>query len=457
MLFAGRKNIDMLNGTLWDKILMFAIPLALTGILQQCFTAADVAVVGQFAGEAAMAAVGSNTPVVGLFVNLFVGVSLGTNVVISQLTGRGDMRRIRQAVHTSLLLAMAGGVILTVVGELAAAPLLRLLDVPDEVFPMALSYLRIYILGLPVIFLYNFEAAIYRSQGETGKPLIALAVSGVINVLLNLFFVVVLKRAADGVAIATVLANLISSAMLFVMLMREPGAIRVHPEELKIEPVLLKNILKIGIPSGLQSCVFSLSNICVQSAINSLGTIVIAASAAAFNIEIFSFFIINSFGQACTTFVGQNYGAGREDRCIRTLRCSLLLDALFTVVSCTLILVFATPLLSLFNGNPEVIRLGTIRLRYLFSAYIFSLFIENFSGYLRGYGMSAIPAMTALVSVCGVRILWVFTIFRHYPDFPMLMTVYPVSLGINALCLGISSLVFAKKRGRTKSTSFCNL
>ncbi|MBR7079293.1 MAG: MATE family efflux transporter [Treponema sp.] len=440
------KNLDMLNGRLCSKILIYAVPLALTGILQQLFNASDVAVVGRFAGEAAMAAVGCNTPVVSFLVNLFLGLSLGSNVVISQLTGQGDSGGVSKAVHTSMVISVIGGVVIALIAEVLAAPILHLLGVPEDVYPMALLYLRVYIAGLPVIFLYNFEAAIYRSQGKTEKPLIALALSGVLNVGLNVFFVVVLDRKADGVALATVISNAVSAVILLVMLLHDQTAIRFEFSKMQVDPVLLKKIMQIGIPSSLQSCVFSVSNMCVQSAINSLGTVVIAASSAAFNIDCFSFFIINSFGQACTTFVGQNYGAGKEDRCSKTLKYSFLLDALFTLLICVAILAFGRPLLYLFNDNPEVIDYGIVRLQILVIGHLFAFQVEVFSGYLRGYGKSALPAAITVASVCGIRLIWVFAVFRFFHTFPVLMAVYPISLFVNAAGLVIATIVFVKKR-----------
>ena len=436
----------MLNGRLCSKILIYAVPLALTGILQQLFNASDVAVVGRFAGEAAMAAVGCNTPVVSFLVNLFLGLSLGSNVVISQLTGQGDSGGVSKAVHTSMVISVIGGVVIALIAEVLAAPILHLLGVPEDVYPMALLYLRVYIAGLPVIFLYNFEAAIYRSQGKTEKPLIALALSGVLNVGLNVFFVVVLGRKADGVALATVISNAVSAVILLVMLLHDQTAIRFEFSKMQVDPVLLKKIMQIGIPSSLQSCVFSVSNMCVQSAINSLGTVVIAASSAAFNIDCFSFFIINSFGQACTTFVGQNYGAGKEDRCSKTLKYSFLLDALFTLLICAAILAFGRPLLYLFNDNPEVIDYGIVRLQILVIGHLFAFQVEVFSGYLRGYGKSALPAAITVASVCGIRLIWVFAVFRFFHTFSVLMAVYPISLFVNAAGLVIATIVFVKKR-----------
>ena len=317
-----RKQLDMLHGSIWNKIPQFALPVAATAILGQLFNAADIVVVGNFTGAdstVAVAAVGANSPLIGLIINLFIGISLGTNVVIAHAIGNGNQEEVHKAVHTSVLLALLGGALVALLGELAAAPVLSLLNVPEEVFPSALLYLRIYLLGMPVILLYNFEAAIFRSIGETKIPLIALTASGVLNVVLNLFFVVVLHWTVDGVAIATVLSNAVSSVLLYRRLRRTTQQIRVEPKQLRIDGAILKRILRIGLPAGIQSAVFAISNIVIQSAINSLGTVVMAASSAAYNIESFTYNILNAFSQACTTFVGQNFGAGEIRRCKKTL------------------------------------------------------------------------------------------------------------------------------------------
>ena len=446
MKHLSRAEPDLLHGTIADKLLYIALPLAATGFLQQLFNAADVAVVGRFVGESAMAAVGGNAPVVGLLVNLFVGVSLGTNVVISQYIGQQNHEGIHKAVQTSVLFALLGGIAFSVIGELIAPWLLSLLSVPEDVVGMALTYLRIYFLGLPIIFLYNFEAAIFRAKGDTRTPLLVLTASGLLNVALNLFFVLSLGMDVDGVALATLSSNLLSAVILFVLLCRGTGDVHLSVRELRFDAQVLKRILHIGVPAGVQSAVFSIANICVQSAINSLGTTVMAASSAAFNLEIFAYYMLNSFGQAGTTIVGQNYGAGNIDRCHRTLRVTLLLDTAVTALSCTLILVFAAPLLSIFNENPEVIRYGTIRLEYIFASYLFSMLVDVFSGYLRGFGEAMLPALSTLLCVVGVRISWVYLVFPHRSTFAGLMLVYPISLALNACVIVISWLVFRKKR-----------
>ena len=437
----NKKRIDMLNGSLWDKILKFALPLALTGILQQLFNAADVAVVGRCVNSDAMAAVGSNTPVIGLLINLFVGISLGTNVVIANAIGGNDEKTVKSAVHTSVLVAFTGGILICIAGEIISKPMLELLGVPPEVFPMALAYLRVYMIGMPVILLYNFESAIYRSAGDTKTPLITLVISGIINVVLNLFFVMVLKMTADGVAAATVISNFISAMILFFGLVRTNLPIKVEIKRLRIDTTVLKRILRIGVPAGVQSMTFSAANLVIQSAINSLGNIVMAGSSAAFNLEVFAYFILNSFGQACTTFVGQNNGANKPERCRRALMICLLEDFLFTMAAIVMILLFGKDLLWLFNKDNAVIEAGYVRLIYIFGAYTFSLISDVLSGYLRGYGISFFPAIISLVGICGVRIIWIATVFQQNRTFENIMITYPISLGITAAVIGAYVLI----------------
>lgn len=426
------SRMDMIDGSLGDKIIKYAIPLAVTGVLQQLFNAADLAVVGHFSGKEAMAAVGSNAPVIGLLVNLFVGISLGSNVVIARSIGQKDQESISKAVHMSVIVALLGGLFLTLLGEGLAPEIVRMLDVPGEVYPLAIKYLRIYLAGMPVILLYNFESAIFRSCGNTQTPLFALVISGVLNVALNLFFVLGFGMDVDGVATATVLSNLVSSAILFAALMRTELSVKIDLRKLRVHGDMLVQILKIGIPAGVQGMIFSFANIIIQSAVNSLGTTVMAASSAAFNLEVFAYYIMNSFGQACTTFVGQNYGAGKGGRCLKTLKLCLVQSLISTAAVSGLILLFSHPLLSIFNTDPEVISTGRIRLEYIFFAYLFSFAQEVLSGYLRGFGVSFIPAACAVIGICGVRLTWIFTVFRQRPSFPTIMQVYPLSLGVTA-------------------------
>ena len=437
--------MDMIHGSLGDKIIRFALPVAATGILQQLFNAADIAVIGRFVGKEAMAAVGSNNSLIGLMVTMFGGIAMGANVVIARSTGQANREGIRNAVHTSILIAFVGGMIMTIIGELIARPLLHWMGVPEEIFGEALRYIRIYFAGLPVIFLYNFESAIFRSQGDTRTPLICLTISGVLNVVMNVFFVVVLHMTVDGVALATVLANLISSGLLLVMLMRSQSAIRVQWSGFSYQPRVIGTILRIGAPAGLQGMVFSLSNLCIQSAINSLGADVIAASAAAFNVEIFAYFVLNSFGQACTTFVGQNRGAGNLERCRKATRICMGQDMIFTAVISALILLSGHALLRIFNTDPEVVRLGYTRILILIAAELVNVVIEILSGAMRGHGQSLIPAVVSLAGICGVRIIWVYTVFPFSRTFNTIMAAYPISWTITAIVLVVAYFMMMRK------------
>lgn len=443
------KKLDILNGSIWNKLPRYALPVAATGILEQLFNASDLAIVGNFASTnrtVAIAAVGANSPVIGVLLNLFIGISLGTNVIIANAIGRKDRKAVEQAVHTSVLAALLGGLLVTLLGELTIGKILTLLNIPADVFPYALLYIRIYLIGLPVIFLYNFEAAIFRSTGDTKIPLQALAFAGVLNVILNLLFVIVFKMNVNGVAIATVISNLISSMILFVRLTHSEKWIQIHIQELRIDRECLVKILRIGLPAGIQSAVFNIANVVIQSAINSLGTVVIAASSAAYNIEILVYYVLNSFSQACTTFVGQNYGAKQISRCKKVFALSLVEDLIASVCSVILILASGKFLLSLFNSDPQVISIGYTRLVIIFSAYTFSMLYEIMSGYLRGFGISFVPAVLTTIGVCGTRIAWVYTVFPHHKNFASLMLVYPVSLATTAVLIFIALMVYRPAR-----------
>ena len=407
-----KRELDMLHGPIWNKIPRFALPVAATAILGQLFNAADIAVVGNFAGDlstAAVAAVGANSSIISLIVNLFIGIALGANVVIARAIGEGDDDAVRKAVHTSIVLSAVGGAAVALLGDLAAAPLLELISVPEDVFPLALVYLRIYLLGMPVILLYNFEAAIFRGIGETKMPLIALTLSGLLNVVLNLLFVVVLGMTVDGVAIATVLSNAVSAALLFRRLCATAQVIRVDPKALRIDS-------------------------------RSLGTVAMAASSAAYNIEIITYDILNSFSQACATFVGQNFGAGKIRRCKRTLLLCLAEGVVVLVAAIGVILFFGKPLLAIFNRDPQVVDTGYIRLMTVMTAHIFSLFYDVMSGYLRGFGISLPPALLTMLGVCGIRLSWIRWVFPHSRTFQTIMLGFPISLASTALLIFLALL-----------------
>lgn len=440
-----KQKLDMLNGSIWNKLPVFALPIAATGILEQLFNASDIAIVGNFAQTdktAAVAAVGANSPIIGLILNLFIGIALGANVVMANAIGRDDRQTVQKAVHTSMVVSVIGGVLVAIIGELIAEPLLTVLNVPDDVLELALLYLRIYFLGMPVILLYNFEAAIFRSIGETKMPLIALTLSGILNVLLNLFFVIVLKMSVNGVATATVLANVVSAGILYIKLVKSDKYIKVEFKKLRIDGKVFAKIMQIGLPAGIQSAVFAVANIVIQGAINSLGTVVIAASSAAFNIEIIAYNVMNSFSQACTTFVGQNFGANKIDRCKKTLFLCLIEDAIASGTAIFIVLITGKFLLSIFNNNPEVIEIGYTRLVIIFIAYIFSMLYEVMSGYLRGFGFSLVPAILTTVGVCVLRIIWINTVFPANRTFVTIMTAYPVSLATTAVLIFIALIIY---------------
>lgn len=360
----GKQKNDMLHGSIWRGLPRFALPIAATAILGQLFNASDIAVVGNFAAQnrtAAVAAVGANSPIVSLIVNLFIGISLGSNVVIANAIGRRDESAIEKTVHTSIVIAVLGGVLVALLGELCASWLLRSFHVPEDVFDPALHYLRIYLLGMPVILLYNFEAAIFRSAGETKLPLLALSLSGVLNVFLNLFFVLALGMNVEGVAIATVISNAVSSAILFVGLLRTEGVLRVRIGKLRLDRGSFRWVMKIGLPAG---------------------------------------------------------------------------------AAIALVLAAGRTLLALFNRDPEVIACGYTRLVVIFFAYAFSMTYEMIAGYLRGFGISMVPAVLTMLGVCGVRIVWVYTAFAANRTFDTLLLAYPLSLAVTAALLLGALLVY---------------
>ena len=424
---ALKTNMDMLNGPLGRKILRFAVPLAATSILQQLFNAADIAVVGQFAGDKALAAVGANTFVINMLINLFVGISVGVNVVVANSIGAQSYRAITRSVHTSVIVSFISGILLSFIGVFFARPILSAISTPADVSDLAVRYLQVYFAGIPFVMLYNFVAAILRGKGDTKRPLYVLLATGAINVLLNVIFVAGFGMSVTGVALATVIANALSAGTLFYFLLHEVGPFKLEFWKLKITPVFLGRIMRVGLPAGLQGVVFSFSNVCLQSAINSLGSATVAASAAALTYEFIVYYWLNSFSHACVTFVGQNYGAKNLERCRRAVRWTILLATTSTFALSMLCCYFAKPLLSLYTSDPEIIATGSIRMYVVVGVLFINVFLDVFSGALRGMGQSLAPALTCVVGVCGIRILWVIFVFPMYQNFTSLMVVYPIS------------------------------
>lgn len=422
-----KSNMDMLNGPLGRKILWFAIPIALSSIFQQMFNLADVAVVGQFAGDKALAAVGANTFVINMLINLFVGISVGANVVVANSIGERSYRSVTRSVHTSVMISFFSGVFLSIVGILFARPILELISTPVDVLDMAVRYLQLYFVGMPFVMVYNFIAAILRSKGDTKRPLYVLMVTGAVNVALNVLFVAGLDMGVSGVAISTVIANAISGVTLFYFLLHEVGPFKLEFWKLRVTPFFLSRIMRVGLPTGLRGVVFSFSNVCLQSAINSLGSATVAASAIALNYEFVVYYWLNSFSQACVTFVGQNYGAKNMDRCRRAVRWTLLLGCSTTVVLSGLCCVFAHPLLSVFTSSTEIIETASIRMYVVVGLLFINVFLDVLSGALSGMGKSLAPALTCVAGVCGIRIAWVIFAFPRYQTFTSLMVIYPIS------------------------------
>ena len=454
---AKRRDADLVRGNLWSGILMFALPLAASSILQQLFNSADVAVVGQFAGSRALAAVGSNAAVINLLVNIFMGLSIGANVVIARYVGEGNKSKVERAVHTAVAVSLISGVIVTVLGIVVSRPILEMISTPDDIIDLASVYLKIYFLGMPFMMLYNFGAAILRSVGDTRRPFICLLVSGIINVVLNLFFVIVCRLSVAGVAIATVTSNIVSSGLVLWFLMRERSDIRVDLKKLRIDKRILKEIARIGLPAGVQGVVFSFSNICVQSAVNSLGSDVVAGSAAALNFEYFVYFMLNAFSQACVTFTSQNYGAGEYARCRKIARLCTLMGFLASGAMCAAFLILGRHALRLYTNEEAVMATGIVRMRYCLLFPFTSVLMDTLSGSMRGLGYSLTPAIISLAGSCGLRLVWVYLIFPLNPTFDMLLTVYPATWAVTSAAMFAAYMFVSrhmlKRRGMYAETA----
>lgn len=430
------KKIDMLNGSLWDKMIVFALPLAFTGMLQQLFNAADVMTLGRFVSDEAMAGVGNNVPIIGFIISFVMGLALGANVIVARCLGMGDEAKANRAVHTAFATAVIFGVSAVIFGEAIAGPAMDILDVPEIVRYDSEIYLRVFLLGFPFIAIYNFLAAVMRSQGDTQTPLWALVAASLCNIAGNFFTVIVLDWGTGGVALATVLAYAVAAVLLFVKLLRAEGALHLDFKHLfTIDRDALKPIVRIGWPAGLQGAVFSVSNLIIQAAINSLGPAVMAGSVAAFTVEINVYCFINAFGLAATTFVSQNYGASNLARCRRATWVSMRLNFVATFMMIALVVSFGRELLGLFTNSAEVIELAMTRIFWVVLFEPISVIMETVSDAMRGYGYSMPPAMVTLICVCGVRVIWIWTVFAAYHDYIVLMIVYPVSWAVTAVAL----------------------
>lgn len=439
------NNMDLTSGSLWDKILMFALPLAASNILQQFFNSADMAVVGQFSGKAALAAVGSNGSIINLLVNLFIGLSIGANVIIARQIGRGEKENASKSAHTAISVSVISGIVIMIIGVLIARPILELMDSPEDVIDLATLYLRIYFLGMPFIMLYNFGSALLRSIGDTKRPFVCLAVSGFINLILNLLFVIVFKMSVAGVGLATVISNIVSALLVLYFLTHDESEIKIERKKLCIDLSSIKEMAVVGIPAGLQNIVFSVSNISVQSSLNSLGSSVMAGSVAALNFERFVHFAINGFTQACLTFISQNFGIGKIDRCKRIIKGSLLQGFIVSSVLILAFIIFRNPLLRLYTKDELVIPYGITRMMILLPLMMINMVNDILSGALRGMKYSLTPALISVFGICGIRFIYVFTVFPKNPTFATLLAVYPLSWLITTVGIIIAFVIYTRK------------
>lgn len=440
-------SIDMCSGSILPKLLKFSLPLMCSSILQLLFNAADVVVVGRFCGEHSLAAVGSTVSLINLLTNLFIGLSVGANVLVARYFGAKEEKHLHDVVHTAVALSIASGVILTVFGVVFTKQILIWMQTPEEVLDLAVTYLRIYFLGMTVTMIYNFCSAILRAVGDTKRPLYYLMYAGVINVILNLFFVIVCNLNVAGVGLATVISQCISAVLIIRCMMKEKEGYRLCLQDIRFHGRYVKKILQIGLPAGLQGTIFALSNVVIQSSVNSFGAVVMAGNAAASNIEGFVYVAMNAFHQAAVSFVGQNMGAGKFGRinkiAVRSLICVIVTGCLLG----NLAVLFGHPLLSIYSSKEEVIVDGMVRLQMICGMYALCGMMDVMVGILRGLGYSVMPMIVSLIGACGLRLLWIFTIFQ-IPDFhttKMLYLSYPVSWTITFMVHVICFLVVRRR------------
>lgn len=444
---AKKYELDMCSGPILPKLLKLTLPLMLSSVLQLLFNAADIIVVGNFASDNSLAAVGSTSSLVNLITNLFLGVSTGANVVASRFLGAKDDKNVSRAVHTSLFLSVVSGLILTAIGVIFAEKFLELMQTPPEVLSLSATYLRIYFAGTVAMMVYNFGSSLLRAKGDTKRPLYYLALSGVINVLLNLLFVIVFKMDVAGVALATVISQCISAALIVMCLMREEGAFKFSFKKMLPEKAVCLKILGVGIPAGIQGVVFSLSNVVIQSSINSFGSVVMAGSAAAASIEGFVWVSMNSFSQGALTFTSQNIGGAKYSRINRIAVIACGCAALTGLILGNLCCIFGEFLLGIYDPRPEIIQPDLTRMGLVCGFYFSCGLMDCIVGAIRGMGYSIAPTIVSLLGACGLRILWIFTVFtipEYHTEF-MLFLSYPLSWGITFIAHLICFIIMRRK------------
>ncbi len=441
------NTMDMTSGALLPKILRFSIPLMLSGMLQLLFNAADIVVVGQFSdsGPLAIAAVGSTTSIINLLVSLFVGMSVGVNVLVARYFAAGQKKDLQETVHTAIALSLLCGTLLAAIGIILCRRILILMSSPEEVLGLSTLYLRIYFAGMPLNFLYNFGNAIHQAIGDTQRPLYYLTAAGIVNVVLNMIFVIAFRMDVGGVALATVLSQAVSAFLIVRNLMNAEGDFRLELKKVRLYGDKVRRILEFGIPAGLQGVVFNLSNVLIQSSINSFGSVAMAGNAAAQNLEGFVYMAMNAIAQTCISFTGQNYGARKYERLGKVLKMCLAVVTVTGLVLGAGVYLLGTPLLSIYSSDPETIRYGLVRLQITCLPYCICGWMDTSCGGVRGLGHSVIPMIVSLLGSCVFRVVWVFTVFAAYRTLQILYVSYPISWAVTAAVHLICFNYFRKK------------
>lgn len=439
-------EIDMCNGSLFSKILLFALPLMLSGILQLLFNAADIVVVGRFTGNTALAAVGSTSSLINLLVNLFIGLSVGVNVMVAKYYGARRERDIEETVHTAVLTAVIAGAVLMILGILVAHPVLHLMGTPDDVIDQSVLYMRVYFLGMIGVLVYNFGGAVLRGIGDTRRPLYILFAAGLVNVIFNLIFVIVFHWGVAGTAAATAISQFLSAGLVLYCLMKSDSSYRLNLKKLRIVPKKLKEMAAIGVPAGLQGAVFSISNVLIQSSVNSFGSIAMAGNTAAANLEGFVYVAMNSFHQAALSFTSQNYGARQYKRITKVLFLCLGMVTVTGLVLGNGVYLTGKWLLQIYSTDAEVISYGMLRLMYIVIPYFLCGLMDVMSGIMRGLGHSVIAMVVSMLGACGLRIVWIFTIFAMHRSLDSLFISYPVTWAVTFLAHVVCFLIVKRKQ-----------
>lgn len=440
-----KNNIDMINGPIVPSIIKFAIPMLISGLLQILFNAADTIVVGRFAGHTSMAAIGSTGSLTNLLVNLFMGISIGVNVVVARSIGMKDEKSVDLAIHTAITLSVLSGVGLAVIGFILSPTLLSLMDTPYDIIDKSVLYMRIIFIGQPFNLLYNFSSAILRADGDTKRPLLYLTIAGVLNVILNLIFVVFIKMDVAGVAFATIISQATCAILVLNTLIKGSGNVKFSFSRITMDRRELKDILYIGVPAGLQSVLFSISNVLVQSSVNSFGSLAVAGNTAAGSIDGFLYTVNNCLAQTNISFLSQNYGAGKKDRIMAIMRSSMIITVTTALILGFVSLYFGPSILSLYSEESEVISYAMVRVRLVLTVYFIFAFEEMTVSCIRALGYSIAPMIISIFCICGFRVLWIFTYFAFHHTLQSLYIAYPLSWTVAALC-HVSLLLYIWKK-----------